>query len=78
MWESIEQKDASMPCLMRTFFLIGTYNNQYMVLDLKQIELGKSLHDNALWVVEQIPTKVSSGDQTQILRTGESIYCKPT
>ena len=33
----------------------GTYNNQYMVLDLKKVELKKAIHDDALWVVEQIP-----------------------
>ena len=33
----------------------GTYNNQYMVLDLKQIELKKAIRDDALWVVEQMP-----------------------
>lgn len=48
----------------------GTYNNQYMLVDLKQIELGKAIHDDALWVVEQIPTRVAAGDQTPILRTG--------
>ncbi|KAK3755108.1 hypothetical protein QZH41_017928, partial [Actinostola sp. cb2023] len=48
----------------------GTYNNQYMILDLKLVELNKTLHDNALWVVEQIPTYVASGDQTEILRLG--------
>lgn len=36
-------------------FLSGTYNNQYMVLDLKRVELQKSLHDDALWIIEQIP-----------------------
>ncbi|XP_060067445.1 phospholipase B-like 1 [Ylistrum balloti] len=51
-------------------FNSGTYNNQYMLVDLKQIELGKAIKDNALWVVEQIPTKVTAGDQTPILRTG--------
>ncbi|XP_064614813.1 phospholipase B-like 1 [Liolophura sinensis] len=48
----------------------GTYNNQYMVIDLKQIELNKTLHDNALWVVEQIPTLVAAADKTDVLRTG--------
>ena len=33
----------------------GTYNNEYMVLDLKKIELNKAINDGALWVVEQIP-----------------------
>ncbi|XP_032218792.1 phospholipase B-like 1 isoform X2 [Nematostella vectensis] len=48
----------------------GTYNNQYMVLDLKLIQLNNTIQDNALWVVEQIPTLVASGDQTAILRAG--------
>ncbi|KXJ12240.1 Phospholipase B [Exaiptasia diaphana] len=48
----------------------STYNNQYMILDLKRVELNKTLHDGALWVVEQIPTYVESGDQTSILRYG--------
>ena len=33
----------------------GTYNNQYMVLDLKKITLKSNIGDDALWVVEQIP-----------------------
>ena len=48
----------------------GTYNNQYMVLDLKQIELNKEIRSNALWVVEQIPGYVGSADVTPILREG--------
>jgi len=48
----------------------GTYNNQYMVIDLKRIHLGVSIDDGALWVVEQIPGLVEGADQTQILRTG--------
>ena len=35
--------------------VIGTYNNQYMVVDTKKIELKKAVRDDALWVVEQIP-----------------------
>ena len=34
---------------------VGTYNNQYMILDLKKINLTNSIDDGALWVVEQIP-----------------------
>ena len=37
---------------------VGTYNNQYMVLDLKKVHLKESIDDNALWVVEQIPGQV--------------------
>ena len=50
--------------------LLGTYNNQYMVIDLKKVELKKNIHDDALWVAEQIPTKVAAGDMTPMLRTG--------
>ncbi|XP_075606888.1 phospholipase B-like 1 isoform X2 [Balearica regulorum gibbericeps] len=46
----------------------GTYNNQYMVLDLKKVKLQKSLDDGALYIVEQIPTLVEYSDQTNVLR----------
>lgn len=48
----------------------GTYNNQYMVLDLKKVTLKKSIDKGALYVVEQIPTYVEYSDQTNILRKG--------
>lgn len=48
----------------------GTYNNQYMVIDLKKIHLGQNVEDNALWVVEQIPGLVEGADQSAILRAG--------
>lgn len=48
----------------------GTYNNQYMVIDLKRVHLGRALDDGALWIVEQIPGYVESADETQILRAG--------
>lgn len=48
----------------------GTYNNQYMVLDLKKVTLKKSIDRGALYVVEQIPTYVEYSDQTNVLRKG--------
>jgi len=48
----------------------GTYNNQYMVIDLKRFHVGVGIDDGALWVSEQIPGQVESGDQTEILRYG--------
>eukprot|EP01135_Chromosphaera_perkinsii_P002466 Nk52_evm72s223 gene=Nk52_evmTU72s223 len=48
----------------------GTYNNQYMVLDLSKFEAGVQLKDDLLWVVEQIPGYVESADVTDILRNG--------
>jgi len=41
--------------MSHTLTIVGTYNNQYMVLDLKLIQLQNSLPDNTLWVVEQLP-----------------------
>ncbi|KAL4240707.1 Phospholipase B-like 1 [Mactra antiquata] len=51
-------------------FNSGTYNNQYMIIDLKQVDIGIDINDNTLWVVEQIPGLVEYADTTDILRTG--------
>jgi hypothetical protein len=48
----------------------GTYNNQYMVLDLTKISLKKGIQDNALRVAEQVPGLVVSDDLSPILRAG--------
>lgn len=61
---------------MDTLFYIslhvsGTYNSQYMVVDLHRVTLGHSIRDGALTVVEQIPGKVVYSDQTQALRRGK-------
>jgi len=48
----------------------GTYNNQYMVIDLKKVTLGRELANGTLWVVEQIPGLVVADDLTTILRAG--------
>lgn len=49
---------------------LGTYNNQYMVLDLKRVKLNYSLDRGTLYIVEQIPTYVEYSEQTDILRKG--------
>uniref|UniRef100_A0A8D0DI50 Phospholipase B-like n=1 Tax=Sander lucioperca TaxID=283035 RepID=A0A8D0DI50_SANLU len=48
----------------------GTYNSQYMVVDLSRVSLGHSITDGALTVVEQIPGKVMHSDQTRALCKG--------
>ncbi|KAI4796679.1 hypothetical protein KUCAC02_026822 [Chaenocephalus aceratus] len=48
----------------------GTYNSQYMVVDLNRVSLGRRIRDGALTLVEQIPGKVMHSDQTQALRRG--------
>lgn len=53
--------------------LVGTYNNQYMVVDMSKITLGKQIEDWALTVVEQIPGLVEYSDQTQALRRGQGL-----
>lgn len=52
--------------------LVGTYNNQYMVLDRNKVKLGHSIGDGTLTVVEQIPGLVEYSDQTQALRRGNN------
>jgi hypothetical protein len=51
-------------------FNSGTYNNQYMVFDSSRFMANVPLLSGALWVVEQIPGLVQSGDQTAILALG--------
>ncbi|XP_069463343.1 phospholipase-B 81-like [Ambystoma mexicanum] len=48
----------------------GTYSNQYMILDLKKVKLKKRIAAGALYITEQIPTRVEASDQTAILRQG--------
>ncbi|PAA64580.1 hypothetical protein BOX15_Mlig031578g3 [Macrostomum lignano] len=51
-------------------FNSGTYNNQYMLVDLNKFKRNASLDNGALTIVEQIPGLVRYSDQTAILRTG--------
>jgi hypothetical protein len=44
----------------------GTYNNQYMVLDLKRFQPGYQLQSELLWVVEQLPGMVEAADLTEV------------
>jgi hypothetical protein len=49
----------------------GTYNNQMQVLDLKLIDTQeKTIKDNALWIIEQIPGYTEAADVTHVLRYG--------
>ncbi|KAF8794203.1 putative phospholipase B-like 2 like protein [Argiope bruennichi] len=46
----------------------GTYNNQWMILDLNRFQPGKPLEDGLLWVIEQLPGYLHSEDVTDVLR----------
>jgi hypothetical protein len=46
----------------------GTYNNQYMVLDMKLYTPGRPLKADTFWVLEQIPGLVVKADQTAHLQ----------
>eukprot|EP00048_Salpingoeca_helianthica_P016501 m.232648 g.232648 ORF g.232648 m.232648 type:complete len:533 (-) comp18811_c0_seq1:170-1768(-) len=48
----------------------GTYNNQYMVIDLKRFTPGQPLQRGTLWVSEQIPGTYEASDQTAVLERG--------
>lgn len=48
----------------------GTYNNQYMIIDLKLFKPGQPLKPGTLWVAEQVPGYWISSDQTELLGRG--------
>ena len=48
----------------------GTYNNQYMIVDLKKFVPGENLREGLFWVAEQIPGKVVAADMTSTLEMG--------
>lgn len=48
----------------------GTYNNQYMIIDLKLFTPKEELKEGLLWVIEQIPGLVVGEDLTNILKQG--------
>ena len=57
-----------------SFYTTGTYNDQYMIVDMKKVTLGRELADGTLWVVEQVPGLVVGDDQTEVLRFGLFLY----
>ncbi|KAI3424367.1 hypothetical protein D9Q98_009920 [Chlorella vulgaris] len=48
----------------------GTYNNQYMIVDLKRFSPGEELQEGLLWVAEQVPGLVAAADLTPTLAFG--------
>jgi hypothetical protein len=48
----------------------GTYNNQYMVVDLAKFSPGNDPLPGLLWVAEQIPGRVVAADMTPTLALG--------
>ncbi|GAX74564.1 hypothetical protein CEUSTIGMA_g2013.t1 [Chlamydomonas eustigma] len=48
----------------------GTYNNQYMVVDMNKFEPRKQLNSGFLWVVEQIPNQILATDATEMVALG--------
>lgn len=48
----------------------GTYNNQWMILDLNKFTPGKALVPDTMWVAEQMPGVVASQDVTDMLSYG--------
>ena len=49
----------------------GTYNNQYMILDLNKIDLkNKKIDEKSLMIIEQYPGDFDINDATQYLKDG--------
>jgi len=50
-------------------FNSGTYNNQYMILDMKKINKKKPLNfrKNTLWIIEQAPGYTEAADVSHVL-----------
>ena len=49
----------------------GTYNNQYMVVNMKLIDTtAKKIEDGAFYIIEQMPGATSTWDVTDYLRSG--------
>lgn len=48
----------------------GTYNNQWMILDLNLFTPGQALVPNTMWIAEQFPGIVKSRDVTEVLSFG--------
>ena len=48
-------------------FFSGTYNNQWMVVDYKKLEMEEIPTEGVLTVLEQIPGSVTIEDQTILL-----------
>jgi hypothetical protein len=53
-----------------SFANTGTYNNQYMIIDLKVFQAGQQLQPGLLTIVEQIPGLVLFDDLTETLERG--------
>ena len=59
-WTSIFKKENS-----------GTYNDQYMILDLNKINLKeKKIPEKSLMIIEQLPGETDINDVTEILKKG--------
>ncbi|XP_076033678.1 phospholipase B domain containing lamina ancestor [Oratosquilla oratoria] len=46
----------------------GTYNNQWMIVDYNKFKMGQNIRNDTLWIVEQLPGYMQSGDQSHVLR----------
>lgn len=46
----------------------GTYNNQYIIVDLNKFSPGSELQSGLLTIVEQMPGLVVSADMTEVRR----------
>jgi len=74
-WQRVRMANMMSSSGQDWFFYIsqynsGTYNNQYMVVNYNQFQVGQPMPDNTLWVMEQIPGLVAGADTTATLERG--------
>lgn len=72
MYNSLNPLVPKVKSLTVSSLTLGTYNNQYMILNTNRVKLQESLGEGTLYVVEQIPKLVEYSDQTSVLRKGKS------
>lgn len=46
----------------------GTYNNQWIIVDMKRFTPGRLIASDTLWILEQIPGYLYGGDQSAHLQ----------
>ena len=50
-------------------FNSGTYNNQWMVLDMKVVTPGSPFPKDSFWIVETLPIMYEAGDVSEVVNT---------
>ena len=65
-WQATDPEDFTK---LFALYNSGTYNNQWMAIQLSQFQAGHPLPDSGIfWIIEQIPGFTKSGDVSDVLK----------